>query len=219
MITVGVMKNKLKKAITMIELLIAMVLFIIVMLIVLDSFIKVINYNRRAVQNQALQDHSEFLFQMLGREIRFAKINYANNCLSFNAKSEFNSRTFNQVYAVGEPVGSNKPLLFENANNECVAIYQAVDPALNINRLGIIRCAYEGVDCSNDNNWREAYITPADLIVEQFDVSVTNFSNSAQSSRHTPASVHYYLKLKSAIWDNTAIELDNFITARNAEQF
>lgn len=201
----------------MIELMIAMVLFIIVMLIVLDSFVKVINYNRRAVQNQALQDHSEFLFQMLSREIRFAKINYSGKCNGFN--NNFGSTTFNQVYSLGTNDASDsskKVLLFENANNECVALSRDLSKP----SLVITRCAYsDTINCYQVENWRIANITPTDLIVEQFDVSVTNFANSAQSSRHTPASVHYYLRLKSAIWDNTAVELDNFITARNAEQF
>jgi hypothetical protein len=49
----------------------------------------------------------------------------------------------------------------------------------------------------------------------------SDFSNLAASEgdRHRPASVSYYIKLRSFIWQPPEIEFTNFITARNGEQF
>jgi len=225
MIIAGDMPNKLRKSITMIELVVAIAVFSIIMLIILDSFIKVINYNRLAAQNQSIQDHSEFIFQLLSREIRLAKINYSGNCNNFYSdKSGSNRVAHNQIYGVAT-VNARQAMFFENVNGECVMINHDLDPDNNnAKRLRITRCAHAGgTKCQNGAditaNQKVAWVTPLDISVEAMTASATNFYNESTPSRHTPATVNYYIKLKSQIWDPPEVELSNFITARNAEQF
>jgi len=224
-------RNNLKKAVTMLELVLAMALFSVIMMIVLDSFIKVINYNRQSVQNQGIQDHAEFLFQLMGREIRFAKINYSANCATFYKATvgSGNGVATNQVYKVyttQSQAESWPQLMFENANGECVRYFIAEDNG--ISRLKIQRYDY---DADNDDiidtlvtsevadDIQEAWVTPIDMDILALNMDASDFYDSSTPNRHTPASVHYHLKLKSNIWDSPEIVLDNFITSRSAEQF
>ena len=225
MITVGAIKQQGRKAFTMIELLIGIAIFSVVILIALESFIKVINYNRKAAQNQGIQDHSEFIFQLISRELRTAKINYTDNCKSFyNLFDSANVVGPNQVYSVGSTsITPALPVIFfENANSECVAIALRVDAsASNIKRLKVSRCAHgdSAVTCGLLANIREAYITPQDIEVLKFTAAATNFSNLSSADRHRPATLSYYIKLRSFIWQPPEMEFTNFITARNGEQF
>jgi type II secretory pathway pseudopilin PulG len=208
----------------MIELLIGIAIFSIVILIALEAFTKVINYNRKAAQNQGIQDHAEFIFQVMSREIRTAKINYSDNCKGFyNLFDSAHPVGPNQVYSVGD-TGVSTPLpviFFENANSECVAIGLKVDASAgNIKRLSVARCAHQNSNrCNNPSNKREAYVTPQDIEVLKFTARATNFSNLSDADRHRPGTISYYMKLKSFIWDPPEIEFTNFITARNGEQF
>lgn len=210
----------------MIELVVAIAVFSVIMLIILDSFIKVINYSRLATQNQSVQDHSEFIFQLLTREIRMAKINYAGSCNNFYAikNSGTNPLPLNQIYGVSSLAG-RQTIFFENVNGECVMIYHDLDIANNnAKRLRITRCAHAvGTKCQTapdiTANEKSAWVTPLDISVETMTASSTNFYNEIAPARHTPATVNYYIKLKSQIWDPPELELSNFITARNGEQF
>lgn len=223
MTTLGATKTR---AFTMIELLIALTVFSIVILIVLQSFVKVIDYNRKAIQNQGIQDHAEFIFQLMTREIRTAKINYSDNCHSFYNNFDLTSADYvktNQIYSIAT-VSSAPAIFFENANSECVAFYLQADAAANnIKRLRVARCAHQNNPnrCAGPTNLSQAYVTPQDIEVLKFTARASDFSNLAASEgdRHRPASVSYYIKLRSFIWQPPEIEFTNFITARNGEQF
>lgn len=223
MTTLGATKTR---AFTMIELLIAITVFSIVILIVLQSFVKVIDYNRKAIQNQGIQDHAEFIFQLMTREIRTAKINYSDNCHSFYNNFDLTSTDYvktNQIYSIAT-VSSAPAIFFENANSECVAFYVQSDAAANnIKRLRVARCAHQNNPnrCAGPTNLSQAYVTPQDIEVLKFTARASDFSNLAASEgdRHRPASVSYYIKLRSFIWQPPEIEFTNFITARNGEQF
>lgn len=223
MTTLGATKTR---AFTMIELLIALTVFSIVILIVLQSFVKVIDYNRKAIQNQGIQDHAEFIFQLMTREIRTAKINYSDNCHSFYNNFDLTSTDYvkaNQIYSIAT-VSSAPAIFFENANSECVAFYIQSDAAANnIKRLRVARCAHQNNPnrCAGPTNLSQAYVTPQDIEVLKFTARASDFSNLAASEgdRHRPASVSYYIKLRSFIWQPPEIEFTNFITARNGEQF
>lgn len=223
MTTLGATKTR---AFTMIELLIALTVFSIVILIVLQSFVKVIDYNRKAIQSQGIQDHAEFIFQLMTREIRTAKINYSDNCHSFYNNFDLTSTDYvktNQIYSIAT-VSSAPAIFFENANSECVAFYLQADAAANnIKRLRVARCAHQNNPnrCAGPTNLSQAYVTPQDIEVLKFTARASDFSNLAASEgdRHRPASVSYYIKLRSFIWQPPEIEFTNFITARNGEQF
>mgnify|MGYP003563090920 FL=1 len=223
MTTLGATKTR---AFTMIELLIAITVFSIVILIVLQSFVKVIDYNRKAIQNQGIQDHAEFIFQLMTREIRTAKINYSDNCHSFYNNFDLTSTDYvktNQIYSIAT-VSSAPAIFFENANSECVAFYIQSDAAANnIKRLRVARCAHQNNPnrCAGPTNLSQAYVTPQDIEVLKFTARASDFSNLAASEgdRHRPASVSYYIKLRSFIWQPPEIEFTNFITARNGAQF
>lgn len=223
MTTLGATKTR---AFTMIELLIAITVFSIVILIVLQSFVKVIDYNRKAIQNQGIQDHAEFIFQLMTREIRTAKINYSDNCHSFYNNFDLTNTDYvktNQIYSIAT-VSSAPAIFFENANSECVAFYIQSDAAANnIKRLRVARCAHQNNPnrCAGPTNLSQAYVTPQDIEVLKFTARASDFSNLAASEgdRHRPASVSYYIKLRSFIWQPPEIEFTNFITARNGEQF
>lgn len=225
MITAGVIKKSRSRAFTMIELLIGIAIFSIVILIALEAFMKVVNYNRKAAQNQGIQDHAEFIFQLMSRELRTAKINYTDNCKGFfNLFDAANALGPNQIYSVGN-TGGVTPLpviFFENATNECVAIALRIDAAANnIKRLKVSRCAHQNnpARCGQLSNHREAFITPQDIEVLKFTAQSTDFSNLNTPDRHRPASLSYYIKLRSYIWEPPEMEFTNFITARNGEQF
>lgn len=214
---IGGTKNK-RNAFTMIELLVGVAIFSIIMLIILQSFLKVIEYNRKAVQNQGIQDHSEYIFQLMSREIQMAKINYSGDCNAFyTANSPTAIVVNNQIYATSTDVSGNVHLSFQNAYDECVHYYTANDGnsiyGTNIKRIKVDR------KLPSEATVRSAWVTPRDITVLKFTISSTKFYDENNVDRHHPSTVNYYIKLRSTIWAPPEMEFTNFITARNAEQF
>jgi len=214
--------NKNRPGFTMMELMIGVAVFSIVMLIILQSFIKVIEYNRKAVMNQGIQDHTEFIFQLMSREIRTAKINYTDYCENFYSNNFGGTVETNQIYGL-TTVNAFPALLFENAQNQCVAIFITTEAPSTVKRLKIARCSHNNAagTCNLPANRKTAFITPGDIEIMNFTLKTTKLygEDPFVPDRKHPATVNYYLKLRSNIWQPPEIDFTNFITARNGELF
>ena len=234
--------KKQPAGVTLIELTIAISIFSIVMMIALDSFLNVLKFNREAVQKQAIQDHTEFLFSLMSREIRMARINYLDSLADCTAY-------FNSLGSVFDSSGSNKAVLpnntywvannhdelrFQNYEGLCVRYFIASDTANNgANRLRVAR--YNPTDYSIDdlpggsgsaisNTYlREDWVLPGDVEVASLYIKAQNMFDKHLATDPggltQPPSVEYSIKLRSRIWDPSEIKIFNVIAGRNFEQF
>lgn len=73
------MKHKANKGITLIELIIAMAIFVIVISVVLSLFMTGLKGQRRVITLQNLQDNARFLLGFMAKEIRMSNINNVVN--------------------------------------------------------------------------------------------------------------------------------------------
>ena len=209
------LKKKHPRGITLIELTVALAMFSIVMVIAVDSFNSVMKASRESVQKQALQDHAEFLFNLMTKEIKYAKINTDNKCDPFfKGLTPSFSVGDNQLYAVLNT--TKQDLRFVNYKGVCVRYFLETDTTANsIKRLKVQRFDPNTAGATV----QEAWITPLAINVENLFFEVTDMVYSTVSSKRRAPSVSYYLKLQSVIWNPPTVDYFNFVTARNIEQF
>lgn len=68
-------KNSNKKGLTMIELLLAVAIFIVVVSIIFSLFLTGLKGQRRAIASQNVQDNARFLLAFIAKELRMSSIN------------------------------------------------------------------------------------------------------------------------------------------------
>lgn len=214
------------KGVTLIELTVALAIFSVVIVIAVDSFMSVFRTSRDSIYNQNLQDHAEFLFSMMSKEIRMAKINYDGTCDSFFYGKPINGSQvvgLNQIYATStiNLDGTNTTdLRFKNYKNECVRYYLEKDPDNNnVTRLKVDRQNPAGT--ATESYW----VSPIVMDIQTINFTATpfkfdepvNISNAPYSQ--LPSYVYYTMKIKSNLWNPDTITYTNFIVGRNFEQF
>ncbi|MFH1308845.1 MAG: prepilin-type N-terminal cleavage/methylation domain-containing protein [Patescibacteria group bacterium] len=92
----------MKKAFTLIEILVALSIFMVVIIVVLTTFLSGINGQRKVIALQDVQDNARFLMNFMVKEIRMSEIN------------SFNSSNLN----ITRPDGESVSYLFNNANGK-----------------------------------------------------------------------------------------------------
>lgn len=203
--------KKQPAGVTLIELTITIAMFSVVMLVAFDAFLNVLKFNRETVQKQSVQDHSEFLFFLMSKEIRMAKINYTNNCRTY-----FNSLTIgdnigaNDTYLV---VDNGKELRFENYEGLCVRYFIETDVAMGADRLRVVR------HDPNINATKIAWVLPVDISVTDIKFEAQNKFDQRPVGPTQPPMVKYSLTLSSSIWNPSTLQVFNEVIARNFEQF
>lgn len=218
------MANKhFPKGVSLIELTVSLAIFSIVMVIVADAFMGILKNSRESVYEQNLQDHTEFLFSLMSKEIRMAKINYDDNSLSTCNDYFMNVPNgepfkvpFNQTYITSS---DGKELRFINNEGKCVRYFLKQDPDNNnITRLMISR--YDKTDGT-----KSAWVSPLAIQVNDLKFSISDLvfqppriiSNGV--IHRLPPTVQFSMELKSELWTPQTVSYSNFITARNIEQF
>jgi len=203
--------KKQPAGVTLIELTITIAMFSVVMLIAFDAFLNVLKFNRETVQKQSVQDHSEFLFFLMSKEIRMAKINYTNNCrIYFSSLTIGDNIGANDTYLV---VNNGKELRFENYEGLCVRYFVETDVALGADRLRVVR------HDPNTNTTRIAWVLPVDISVTDIKFEAQNKFDQRPVGPSQPPMVKYSLTLSSSIWNPSTLQVFNEVTARNFEQF
>jgi len=71
----------MKKAFTLIEVLVAVSIFIVVITVALTLFVSGINGQRKVIALQDVQDNARFLMGFIIKEIRMSEINYINHSI------------------------------------------------------------------------------------------------------------------------------------------
>lgn len=208
--------NKHKKkpsGVTLIELTIAIAIFSVVMLIALDSFLGVLKFNREAVQRQSMQDHTEFLFSLMGREIRMARVNYGGN---ESCDAHFDSLGANQKVLLNDTYwvsANNTELRFQNYEGLCVRYFLATDFD---DYIGLKVARY---DSQTSTNIGTDWILPRDIKVVDIYFVKQNMFDLHPTGPTQPPAVKYSIKLRSTIWSPSEIKIFNVIAGRNFEQF
>ena len=218
------MRTKLAKGESLVELIIAIGIFIVVMVIALEAFLAVIKYNREAVQKQAVQDHAEFLFSLMTKEIRYARINYNNHCKGYFSEITNNNENIgpNATYLATD---SDHELRFENYQELCVRYAAVHDDVTNTDRLKVWRHNWKpgAVGDYLPGETREAWVLPADINVADLKFSASNVFDQRSSDNPSallqPPMVKYSIKLESNIWNPAQISFASIIVGRNFEQF
>ncbi|MEI6378836.1 MAG: hypothetical protein WCO55_04190 [Candidatus Falkowbacteria bacterium] len=212
------MQLRLRPSVTLIELTISMAIFCVVMVIALDSFTKTIKYTRESVQRQSLQDHAQFLFELMSKEIRFAKIKYDDHCDSYfnNLKDLPGTIENNQLYkAINDDTNNVHELRFINYEDVCVRYFLSPDP---LNPASVQRLTIERYD-SVTGLTKRAFVTPGTINVLSLYFNATDLVSQAGPGLRKPATVTYYMKLSSILWEPPTVDYFNFVTSRNFEQF
>lgn len=212
--------KKYPKGVTLIELTISIAIFSVVMMIALDSFLNVLKFNREAVQKQSIQDHTEFLFGLMGREIRMAQINYggSESCDTYFQSLGSNGEVLpNDTYWVS---ADNKELRFQNYEGLCVRYFLATD-ASSVIRLKVARHNPKTTPVwdFSPNETREGWVLPGDIAVANIYFTKQNMFDLHPTGPTQPPAVKYSITLRSAIWNPSDIKIFNVIAGRNFEQF
>ena len=203
---------------------ISLATFAVVMVIALDAFSRTIKYTRESVQRQNLQDHAQFLFETMDKEIRFAKIKTDDLCDDYyrklvnepkNLTDDPSTIENNQLYYI---TAGGKELRFIDYKGYCVRYFLSPDPTSpdSVQRLTIERydpTAAPGMEV------KTAFVTPGTINVQSLYFKKTDLVTQSGPALRKPATVAYYLKLSSILWNPPSIDYFNFVTARNFEQF
>ncbi len=223
-------RKKQPAGITLIELAIAISIFSIIIVVALNSFLSVLKFSREAIQKQAIQDHSEFLFSLMGREIRMARINYGDyegnkSCDNyFQMLSGFQVLTdsvkHNDTYWLSE---DHQEIRFQNYEGLCVRYFFVTDfdgyRGLKVARYNP-QTTPVGDFAVGDS--RVDWVLPRDIEVTNLYFEVQNMFDKHNVDGTAPAqppAVKYSMTLRSAIWEPSDIRIFNVITGRNFEQF
>jgi prepilin-type N-terminal cleavage/methylation domain-containing protein len=230
----SIKNNKRPRGVTLIELTIAIAIFSVVIIIALDSFLNVLKYNRETVQKQSIQDHAEFLFSLMSKEIRMAQINYKGRAGTLDCTSWFSGLSHdvgsnlaavpaNSTYLAVDKDGDGKheELRFQNYEGLCVRYFMDIDsqPA---QRLKVIRYNPDTahyIDGMAPLTSEEGWVLPMDISLDEVDFTVQNMFDQRPSGALQPPLVKYHISLTSNIWSPSHLEFFNEITGRNIEQF
>lgn len=208
----GIIKKLISKraGFTLIEIVIAVSMFSVVIVIALDSFIKVIQINRQSVQSQDLQNNIRFLYELMTKEIKMAQKGDGSCNFSFRNfisehvgdKTDTNLNHASRVYSTTFDENDNNMLFLKNNHDQCVIYY------LSDNRLKIKRSE------TTNHIGGDAFVLPSEISVTKFSVDV---QGDFESIRHTPYSVVLYMNLGNVEWDPAKLGVQTAITARYLE--
>jgi prepilin-type N-terminal cleavage/methylation domain-containing protein len=212
---------KRHRGVTLIELTIAIAIFSVVMLIALDSFLGVLKFNREAVQKQSIQDHTEFLFSLMGREIRMARVNYGDYAGSASCDAYFdatNKVPLNDTYQIS---ADHKELFFQNYEGLCVHYFLLTESFDNYTGLRVARYNPQTsmVWDFNPGDERVDWVLPRDITVTGLYFDKQNMFDLHPVGPTRPPAVKYSITLRSVIWNPSEIKIFNVIAGRNFEQF
>ncbi len=230
-----------RRGVTLIELTIAIAIFSVVIVIAFDAFLGVLKFNRETVQKQSIQDHAEFLFSLMTKEIRLAKINYhqANeDCAPyFNALTPAGAVAPNSTYLaldLNTPAdGKNEELRFQNFQGLCVRYFFAPGDTTRPDSLKVARHnprdpnnpASKPIDGIAPGDTKTAWVLPMDISVNGLDFTVRNKFDLRLGPPANPAAalmpplVRFYISMVSSIWNPSQVQLFEEIAGRNIEQF
>ena len=201
---IGIIKkiaNK-KNGFTLIEIIITVSIFSVIMVVAIDSFIKVIQVNRQSIQAQDMQNNIRFLYELMSKEIKMAQKG-DGGCNSFFRNhidaygGDYRLNHASRVYSTTIDNNGNSVLFLKNYHNQCT-IYYIDNNRLKIKRAGI----------------GEAYVLPQEITVNKFSIDVVG---DFKSIRHTPYSVIMYMNLKNIEWSPDKIGIQTAISARYIE--
>lgn len=142
------LKNKIKTqtGTSLIEIMLAISIFIILGALTLNIFKSTVEAQKSAIAGQNTQENLRYLFEIMSKEIRSAVIMDAT-C---------NGASDKQIYYVTGALG-DKRLYLKNKDNECVSYYVDVNDDLVIDRAGTALA-----------------VTPNDIKINKLDFIVTD---------------------------------------------
>jgi prepilin-type N-terminal cleavage/methylation domain-containing protein len=135
---------------TLMEMIVAISLFVVVMLSATQIFRMIIEGQRSAIASQSIQENIRYFFEVMSKEVRMAQKN-ESNCSSLLSPEPTQKY---KVYNTAE-VNGKEALYFENQYGQCVVYYVNTNDVLMINRGG-----------------KEAAAMPESLVVNDLDFEV-----------------------------------------------
>lgn len=152
---IKIIKNK--KGVTLLELVVAVSLFVVIMLATMSIFKLIIEGQRNAIVSRNIQETMRYALEVMAKEIRMAQ--KKNNCTIGMGS--------NQLYKV---TGNN--LQFENIKGQCVVYSKVTDAGLRW-RLEI------------DRDGAKGYITPKSIEVSDIVFDIVDYTPNSQQGRIT----------------------------------
>jgi len=208
-----------RRGVSLIELIIAIGIFSVVMVIAFDAFLGVLKVNRETVQKQSVQDHTEFLFNLMTKEIKFARVNYLDtdtDCSTyFKSLSPGDIVSPNATYAAVDGNRDNlaEELRFQNYEGLCVRYFFAPGDTTRPDSLKVAR--YD----PRSHSVQESWVLPIDIRVSDLDFRVANKFDARPGGPLEPPAVKLSIGLISNIWSPSRVNLSEVIVGRNLEQF
>ncbi len=154
----GWQKLKQEDGVTLIELIIALGLFALVMIMVTESFTKVLGGERSALASKYIQENMRNVLDTMGREMRSAAAATSTWCCPVALT----------VFCTSSTVPA---ISFINSSGQCVTYSLRQDGA--INRLQVQRGSLLGAGTTND-------LTSNKINIQTFWVSATTTNTSTQ---------------------------------------
>ncbi len=155
-----------QKGFSLLEIMVAIAIFVIAILAAMNIFKNAIDTQRNAVAAQNTQESMRYVFEVISKELRLAKESNTE-CDSIVTFLGFSGGpASSKLYHSALTADGNNVLYFKNKDDECVAYYIESDTN-GISRLKVFR---DDISDGLDNT--SFYITPDEINVNSFDFNI-----------------------------------------------
>jgi prepilin-type N-terminal cleavage/methylation domain-containing protein len=182
--------NYNKSGFSLIEMLLAISIFIIIILSATRIFQLVIQGQRQAIATYHVQENLKYFFEVMSKEVRMATMDTNQECYPFDVSSK--------LY-----VSQNNHLFFKNFDGQCVEYF--IENDNGINRFKIKR------------NGKSAYITTSSININSLKFYIKQSTVGGMQTKQPSITVNIKAEAIAAEIDKSEMTLQTTITSRYYE--
>jgi prepilin-type N-terminal cleavage/methylation domain-containing protein len=182
--------NYNKSGFSLIEMLLAISIFIIIILSATRIFQLVIQGQRQAIATYHVQENLKYFFEVMSKEVRMATMDTNQECYPFDVSSK--------LY-----VSQNNHLFFKNFDGQCVEYF--IENDNGINRFKIKR------------NGKSAYITTSSININSLKFYIKQSTVGEMQTKQPSITVNIKAEAIAAEIDKSEMTLQTTITSRYYE--
>jgi prepilin-type N-terminal cleavage/methylation domain-containing protein len=179
-----------KKGFSLIEMLLAISIFVIIMLSATRIFQLVVQGQRQAIAAYHVQENLKYFFEVMSKEVRMATMDTAQECYPFDAE--------NKLY-----VAEDNHLYFKNFEGECVHYF--IENDNGVNRFKIERGGNSG------------YITTSNININSLKFIVKANAVGGLQAQQPSVTVNLQAEAIAPELDKSEMTLQTTITSRYYE--
>ncbi len=179
-----------KKGFSLMEMLLAISIFVIIVLSATRIFQLVVQGQRQAIAAYHVQENLKYFFEVMSKEVRMAKMDTAGDCYPTTA--------VDQLYTAEED-----NLYFKNFEGECVHYF--IEEDNGINRFKIQR------------GGRGGYITTSNITINSLKYDIKSSVSSGSQLEQPSVTVNLEAQAVASELDKSEMTLQTTITSRYYE--